>query len=631
VSLEEVLLVRGSLLHIDETEAVLLQLLRHLLPYQGKDCRWLGDDLNARQILLDSSGLVQLERNSINKRWSVRQMAEVLARVCMGIGVRTPIHDLADPFLRPVSIERAIQVLKERIQPAAAARVVAALYGEVLGSSSHLNGKSGEGEGYSTEDSAISSDHFSRHPSSDSLTTSQVCKIPSDSAASAPGGSGCKVEELSPDFVFRRRRPIRITRARSTVEGALKSWSASKMQQPILRAPSRLYQLGSNVDGATVAAAAAAAAAAGKVQPTATATIHPLRKTLSCLDLNVNMPADPEQDPCCGPEFIVKSSLPPHTVILNSNPKKRRAVAILLLDGRRIQVECDPAKTKISQLFQLVVNYLGIHVSDVVFFGLSTIKNGQFFFPREDEKVNTLAPDNYKQLPYSTFNIYFRFRFYIHSTLYFHNVECEHWLYLQLRKDVLEQRWTVTVVEEIGLAALALSIEFGTFQRKIHGGGSYFDIDHYLSENAQRSASGAQSVMQTLERLHQQIPAVDRRVAHTTFIRKIIQSPSYGYHRIHVIEDDGLRTTPLNLLVGLEGLQMIPHPSAAAAIPANKLVQIRWVDIKSLTHTKHHILVTVLLASATKKTQILRRYHQMSRYIPHDHVTPENGTGPQIS
>jgi len=36
VSLEEVLLVRGSLLHIDETEAILLQLLRHLLPYQGK-------------------------------------------------------------------------------------------------------------------------------------------------------------------------------------------------------------------------------------------------------------------------------------------------------------------------------------------------------------------------------------------------------------------------------------------------------------------------------------------------------------------------------------------------------------------------------------------------------------------
>ena len=37
---------------------------------------------------------------------------------------------------------------------------------------------------------------------------------------------------------------------------------------------------------------------------------------------------------------------------------QRRAVAILLLDGRRIQVECDPAKTKISQLFQVRFGYI---------------------------------------------------------------------------------------------------------------------------------------------------------------------------------------------------------------------------------------------------------------------------------
>ena len=34
VSLEELLDIRGSLLHVTETEAVLLQLLRHLSPYQ---------------------------------------------------------------------------------------------------------------------------------------------------------------------------------------------------------------------------------------------------------------------------------------------------------------------------------------------------------------------------------------------------------------------------------------------------------------------------------------------------------------------------------------------------------------------------------------------------------------------
>jgi len=141
------------------------------------------------------------------------------------------------------------------------------------------------------------------------------------SGSGGGGNEGVKAEEPSPDFVFRRRRPIRITRARSTVEGALKSWVSNMhpSSNPIHRAPSRLYQLGGM---SAMAGMSGIAVDCTKVQPTATATIHPLRKTFSCLDLNVNMPADPEQDPCCGPEFIVKSSLPPHTVILNSNPKK---------------------------------------------------------------------------------------------------------------------------------------------------------------------------------------------------------------------------------------------------------------------------------------------------------------------
>ena len=88
-----------------------------------------------------------------------------------------------------------------------------------------------------------------------------------------------------------------------------------------------------------------------------------------------------------------------------------------------------------------------------------------------------------------------------------------------------------------------------------------------------------------------------------------IDTDWYGLIRIEMrivhgliirLQDDGLRTTPMNLLVGLEGLQMIPHPSSGS-IPASKLVHIRWMDIKSLTHTKHHILVTILLANATKK------------------------------
>ena len=58
----------------------------------------------------------------------------------------------------------------------------------------------------------------------------------------------------------------------------------------------------------------------------------------------------------------------------------------------------------------------------------------------------------------------------------------------------------------------------------------------------------------------------------------------------------------MNLLVGLGGLHMIPHPSLCASGPVGgKELRVTWNDVKYLTHTKHHVIVTVLAASVAKK------------------------------
>lgn len=64
------------------------------------------------------------------------------------------------------------------------------------------------------------------------------------------------------------------------------------------------------------------------------------------------------------------------------------------------------------------MDHFDIASSDAIFFGLSTIKNGHFVFPHVDDKVSSLAPDNYKQLPYASFNVHLRFRFYVHSVFH---------------------------------------------------------------------------------------------------------------------------------------------------------------------------------------------------------------------
>lgn len=73
---------------------------------------------------------------------------------------------------------------------------------------------------------------------------------------------------------------------------------------------------------------------------------------------------------------------------------------------------------------------------------------------------------------------------------------------------------------------------------QIHGsGGSYFHVDHYLSDETQRSVNGGELASQALERLHGRIPRLtERRAAESNFIKRIMQTQSYGYHLVHVIE-----------------------------------------------------------------------------------------------
>ena len=73
---------------------------------------------------------------------------------------------------------------------------------------------------------------------------------------------------------------------------------------------------------------------------------------------------------------------------------------------------------------------------------------------------------------------------------------------------------------------------------QVHGvEGSYFHVDHYLSSGTQKSVNGGELASQALERLHGRIPRLsERRSAEANFIKRIMQTQSYGFHHVHVIE-----------------------------------------------------------------------------------------------
>lgn len=117
--------------------------------------------------------------------------------------------------------------------------------------------------------------------------------------------------------VFRRRRPIRLARARSSVadggaSGAFKNLAWAANAAIIQRAPSRLYRLHDHQQPPSPSSCV-----------TPPPSFHP-RKSQSFRDLMVVDREDVVVGTCSGPEFIVKSSLAPHTITLAHQPKKVR-------------------------------------------------------------------------------------------------------------------------------------------------------------------------------------------------------------------------------------------------------------------------------------------------------------------
>lgn len=57
---------------------------------------------------------------------------------------------------------------------------------------------------------------------------------------------------------------------------------------------------------------------------------------------------------CTGPEFVVRASLPSKQLIMsNVKNSSRKMVTVILLDGQRLDVLCDPNSTTAGQLFEV--------------------------------------------------------------------------------------------------------------------------------------------------------------------------------------------------------------------------------------------------------------------------------------
>ncbi|XP_075362709.1 FERM and PDZ domain-containing protein 2 [Mycteria americana] len=246
-----------------------------------------------------------------------------------------------------------------------------------------------------------------------------------------------------------------------------------------------------------------------------------------------------------GPEFIILSSEPPVTLQLPGSivTKKgksylsQRDLNVILLNGQCLEVQCD-IKSKARDVFNTVVAYANL--VEHFYFGLAYLKGKEFFFLDEETKLYKVAPDGWNDQPKKktsiiNFTLFLRIKFFVNHFNVIQHGLTRHQFYLQLRKDILEERLYCNDETVLKLGALALQAELGNYASEMHGK-SYFRVEDYIPASRIEKMTLAY-VQRELAKLHRMNRSLFEDEAELEFLKVTQQLPEYGVLFYHVSQE----------------------------------------------------------------------------------------------
>ncbi|NWJ11103.1 FRPD2 protein, partial [Crypturellus undulatus] len=237
-----------------------------------------------------------------------------------------------------------------------------------------------------------------------------------------------------------------------------------------------------------------------------------------------------------GPEFIILSSEPPVTLQLPGSivTKKgksylsQRDLNVILLNGQCLEVKCD-IKSKARDVFNTVVAYANL--VEHFYFGLAYLKGKEFFFLDDETKLYKVAPEGWNDQPKKktsiiNFTLFLRIKFFVNHFNVIQHSLTRHQFYLQLRKDILEERLYCNDETALKLGALALQAELGNYVSEMHGK-SYFRVEDYVPTSRIEKMTLA-NVQRELAKLHRMNRSLFEDEAELEFLKVTQQLPEYG-------------------------------------------------------------------------------------------------------
>ncbi|XP_032095588.1 tyrosine-protein phosphatase non-receptor type 13 isoform X9 [Sapajus apella] len=294
-----------------------------------------------------------------------------------------------------------------------------------------------------------------------------------------------------------------------------------------------------------------------------------------------------------GPEFVKMTIEPfisldlPRSILTKKgkNEDIRRKVNIMLLNGQRLELTCD-TKTICKDVFDMVVAHIGLVEHHL--FALATLKDNEYFFVDPDLKLTKVAPEGWKEEPKKktkatvNFTLFFRIKFFMDDvSLIQHTLTC-HQYYLQLRKDILEERMHCDDETSLLLASLALQAEYGDYQPEVHGV-SYFRMEHYLPARVMEKLD-LFYIKEELPKLHSTYVGASEKETELEFLKVCQRLTEYGVH-FHRVHPEKKSQTGILLGVCSKGVLVFEVHNGVRTL----VLRFPWRETKKISFSKKKI------------------------------------------
>ncbi|XP_066151997.1 tyrosine-protein phosphatase non-receptor type 13-like [Euwallacea fornicatus] len=284
---------------------------------------------------------------------------------------------------------------------------------------------------------------------------------------------------------------------------------------------------------------------------------------------------------CVGPEFVVKAALPAKQLTTHCKGNKKR-VTVILLDGQKLDVTCNPNNTTAGQLLHLIIEEEQIEENFML--GLSALIAGDFVFIPADTRITKVTNSRNVDLI-----LYLRIRFFLPSVRGLRGYQARHYLYLQLRRSVLEHQLPSSFSQIIELNGLALQAEFGDYRE---GAKSYFLLEHYVPETMIAIVDDENHLKGELISAHMTRKGLDRNKAEQEFITFAQNLPQYGGHfytAVWMLKDSSKKD--VWLYISAQGVSIFERGKAASHFGPRLYETFEWKAIQTLCYSKHYLSV----------------------------------------